>query len=62
VPVSRLSACFDEFAPQAEKLFPHFMQSGSLRDQFAETVAARFGVNAQVISVRLDRDSIWPAS
>lgn len=62
VPVSRLSACFDEFAPQAEKLFPNFMEIGSLRDKFAEKVAARFGVNAQVISVRLDRDSIWAAS
>ncbi len=46
VPESRLSACFDEFAPQAEKLIPNFVQSGSLRDKFSETVAARFGVNA----------------
>lgn len=62
VPKSRLIACFDEFAPQVEKLIPNFRQNGSLRDQFSETVAARFGVNAQVVSVRLDRDSIWPAS
>lgn len=62
VPASRLRSCFDEFAPQAEKLLPDFMQSGSLRDKFAEKVAARFGVNAQVITVRLDRDLIWPAA
>ncbi len=62
VPESRLLACFDEFAPDAEKLVPNFMQSGSLRDKFAEKVAPRFGVNAQVIAVRLDRDSVWPVS
>lgn len=61
VPVARLQALFDEFAVAAEKLMPHFTQSGSLRDQFADRVAPRFGVNAQVVAVRLDRDGIWPA-
>jgi Zn-dependent peptidase ImmA (M78 family) len=62
VPEARLKACFDEFAPEAEKLIPNFMQSGSLRDKFAEKIAPRFGVNPQVIAVRLDRDGIWPAA
>ena len=62
VPDARLLACFDEFAPDAEKLLPNFTQSGSLRDKFAEKVAPRFGVNAQVIAVRLERDAIWPAA
>ncbi len=62
VPESRLRACFDEFAPEAEKLLPNFMQSSPLRDKFADKIAPRFGVNAQVITVRLDRDSIWPAA
>ena len=61
VPVPRLQALFDEFAVPAEKLVPNFTQSASLRDQFAERVAPRFGVNAQVIAVRLDRDDLWPA-
>lgn len=61
VPVSRLRACFDEFAPEAERLIPNFTQIGSLRDKFAEKTAPRFGVNAQVVAVRLDRDVIWPA-
>ena len=61
VPVARLQALFDEFAPAAEKLVPNFTQSGTLRDQFAERVAPRFGVNAQVIAIRLDRDDLWPA-
>ena len=62
VPESRLLACFEEFAIDAEKLLPNFTRSGALRDKFAEKVASRFGVNAQVIAVRLDRDSIWPAA
>lgn len=61
VPATRLRVLFEEFAVAAEKLMPNFMQSGSLRDQFAERVAPRFGVNAQVIAIRLDRDDIWPA-
>ena len=62
VPESRLRAYFDEFAPQAEKLVTNFMSSGQLRNSFAERIAPRFGVNSQVIEIRLDRDGIWPAS
>lgn len=62
VPEMRLAAFFEEFAPQAEQLVPNFMQSGSLRDKFAEKIAPRFGVNSQVIAVRLDRDATWPAA
>ncbi|MEO7100713.1 MAG: ImmA/IrrE family metallo-endopeptidase [Luteolibacter sp.] len=62
VPDIRLRSLFEEFAPEAEKLVPNFMQSGPLRDKFADKVAPRFGVNAQVIAVRLDRDEIWPAA
>jgi hypothetical protein len=61
VPTERLAEYFDEFAREAENLLPNFVASGPLRDQFADKVAPRFGVNAQVIAVRLDRDSIWPA-
>jgi hypothetical protein len=39
-----------------------FMKSGPLRDKFAEQIAPRFGVNSQVIAVRLDRDTVWPAA
>ncbi len=61
VPEARLQALFDAFAPAVEKLVPNFTQNGTLRDQFAEKVAPRFGVNSQVIAIRLDRDDIWPA-
>lgn len=62
VPDVRLRVCFDEFATEAEKLVPNFMQSSTLRDKFAERAAPRFGVNAPVIAVRLERDGIWPAA
>ena len=61
-PASRLKACFDEFAWEAEKLLPNFMASSQLRDKFAEKIAPRFGVNSQVIAIRLDRDGVWPAA
>lgn len=62
VPERRLRSLFDEFAREAERLMPHFTESGQLRDKFAERVAPRFGVNSQVVAIRLDRDGIWPAS
>jgi hypothetical protein len=61
VPESRLRTLFEEFALEAEKFVPNFMQTSALRDKFAERAAPRFGVNAQVIAIRLDRDDIWPA-
>lgn len=62
VPETRLAQLFDEFAGPAERLVPNFMESGQLRDKFSQTVAPRFGVNAQVVAIRLDRDGIWPAA
>jgi len=31
-----------------------------MRDHFAKRIAPRFGVNAQVIETRLDREGLWP--
>ena len=62
VPETRLAAMFDDFKPEAERFLPHFIQSGSRRDKFAEKIAPRFGVNSQVIAVRLDRAGISPAT
>ncbi len=36
--------------------------TSKLRDKFAERIAPRFGVNSQVIGIRLDRDGVWPAA
>lgn len=62
VPETRLGQLFDEFADEAERLISNFMESGQLRDKFSQAVAPRFGVNAQVVAIRLDRDGIWPAA
>lgn len=62
VPETRLGILFDEFAREAERLMPRFVDSGQLRDKFAERIAPRFGVNSQVVAIRLDRDGIWPAA
>ncbi len=61
VPESKLRLLFEEFSAEAERLVPNFTQSSTLRDKFAERVAPRFGVNAPVVAIRLDRDGIWPA-
>jgi Zn-dependent peptidase ImmA (M78 family) len=62
VPPERLEEFYQAFASPMQKLIPDFIKNSKLRTQFAETVASKFGVNAQVVEVRLDRDSIWPAS
>ncbi len=61
VPVERLQELFDEFAAAFDAKMPHWRSSEGMRTAFAETVAPRFGVNAQVIAVRLDREGIWLA-
>jgi Zn-dependent peptidase ImmA (M78 family) len=61
VPKERLQDCFDEFVQKVEKTIPNFMDSGEIRRKFAEQVAPRFGVNSEVVEIRLDRDGIWPA-
>ncbi|MEI7732387.1 MAG: ImmA/IrrE family metallo-endopeptidase [Verrucomicrobiota bacterium] len=62
VPKARLQAYFDEFEAKVKDPIPNFITSGQLRDQFAEKIGPRFGVNSQVIGVRLDRDSLWSVS
>jgi len=59
VPVERLRDFYDEFRTQAAGLFPVLYPS--LREAFASNAASKFGVNKQVIEVRLDREGIWPA-
>lgn len=56
VPVERLVAYHADFVG---KLDPRVRQM--LRDPFSEHAASKFGVNSQVISVRLDREGLWPA-
>lgn len=62
VPVERLQEFFDEFAGEFDTRFPRWRTHAATREMFADTVAPRFGVNSQVIAVRLDREGIWPAN
>ncbi len=40
---------------------PHWREIKGMRNMIAKRIAPRFGVNAQVIETRLDREGIWPA-
>lgn len=61
VPRERLADDFEVFAAQAVTLTEHWKYSADLRRAFAERIAAKFGINAQVIETRLEREMIWPA-
>jgi len=61
VPVERLQQLYDEFAVQFDAQLPHWRSYEGVRSAFGDSVAPRFGVNAQVIEVRLDREGIWLA-
>jgi Zn-dependent peptidase ImmA (M78 family) len=62
VPVERLKEYFDNFATQCDQqMFQNWRSNQGMREMFAENAAPHFGVNSQVISVRLDRENIWPA-
>jgi hypothetical protein len=59
VPVDRLQEFYDQFKTSMSSTFPTL--PFSLREPFCESAAGKFGVNSQVISIRLDREGIWPA-
>ena len=61
VPVDRLQDCFEEFARRFDQQLPHWRHIEGVRQAFCDQVAPKFGLNAQVIAVRLDREGIWPA-
>lgn len=61
VPVDRLDGFYGEFAQKLSGLLPGFPLSQDMRGQFCELAGQRFGVNAQVIATRLDREDIWPS-
>jgi Zn-dependent peptidase ImmA (M78 family) len=61
VPRERLQEQFDRFAAGIEPIMPTWLRSEDLRLKFADSVAPKFGVNAQVLLTRLDREGLWPA-
>jgi Zn-dependent peptidase ImmA (M78 family) len=58
VPVEALIKFYDAFV---EHSGPDWEPSPVLRAKFSNRAASKFGVNADVIGVRLDREGIWPA-
>ena len=61
VPIERLQQLYDDFAAEFDAKLPHWRAHPAMRQLFAETIAPKFGVNAQVVEVRLDREGIWSA-
>ena len=61
VPRERLTEQFDRFAAGIEAIVPTWLKSEDLRLKFADSVAPKFGVNAQVLLTRLDREGFWSA-
>lgn len=61
VPVERLRDHYDRFAQQIAGIMPNWIESEDLRTKFAETISSKFGVHAQAILTRLDREGLWPS-
>lgn len=62
VPVERLRQLYDEFSTEFDAKFPHWRAHQVIRHFLAESVGPKFGINSQVIEVRLDREGIWPVN
>lgn len=60
--VGRLQSYYDGLVTVLDAQLPNWRSSpsDSIRDVVAGLMAERFGVNHQVIGVRLDREGIWP--
>jgi hypothetical protein len=56
-----LSSFFDGFAARFDKEFPEWHANDGMRRMFSASASDKFGVNADVIEIRLDRESLWPA-
>lgn len=61
VPVERLRSIYDDLTTKFRQIMPRGAFPPALRDTFCERAAQKFGVNAQVIATRLDREGIWPS-
>ena len=61
VPIEVLNREYDEQCQKVKAGNPDWRQIEGMREYIAKKIAPRFGVNHQVIEVRLDREGIWPA-
>ena len=61
VPLDSIQDDFDRFTDRAAELSAQWQNLPDLRHALAEKLSDKYGVNAQVIETRLDRENIWPA-
>jgi uncharacterized protein DUF955 len=61
VPVEILTREYDHHREALASGMPHWREVEGMRQFIARKISPRFGVNHQVIEVRLDREGIWPA-
>lgn len=61
VPLGRIQDDFEKFSQQATQISAQWRTLPDMRHAFADRLSGKYGVNAHVIEVRLDRESIWPA-
>lgn len=61
MPIERLRDHYDRFARQIAGIMPNWIASEDLRAKFTETISPKFGVHAQAILARLDREGLWPS-
>jgi hypothetical protein len=61
VPWELLTREYDEKCESVKTGNPQWREIEGMRSFIAGKIAPRFGVNRQVIEVRLDREGIWPA-
>jgi hypothetical protein len=62
VPIELLKEEYDRYQQEAEKFDPNWREIEGMREHVAKKIAPRFGVNHQVIEVRLDHENIWPVA
>jgi Zn-dependent peptidase ImmA (M78 family) len=60
VPIATLTDYYDAFGGKCG--LPAWRTNSRMRRNFALRAAPKFGVNADVIEVRLDREGLWPAT
>lgn len=61
VPLQILEQHYDYYRATLAKTHPNWRQESAIRTLMTKKIAPRFGVTHQVISIRLDREGIWPA-
>lgn len=60
IPLPALTQEYDDYAKRAAIADPTWHEIEGMREHIARKMAPRFGVNHQVIEIRLDKEGIWP--